>query len=146
MIPELKKPSKWSRKKVLTVNTEKWKFHMSEILFMGNLLSTWDIGPIQSKAEAVAEALKPETVAEVTAGSRPWDKEGRGCLQKRCYRPFGPQLGLKIRGGGGLGPSPGSAPESAKLLRSCKRLCQVQSWSSHSIWTETYHISGTFNY
>ena len=44
---------------------------MSEILFMGNLLSTWDIGPIQSKAEAVTEALKPETVAEVSAGSRP---------------------------------------------------------------------------
>ena len=71
MIPELKKPSKGSRKKVLTVNKEKWKFHMSEILFMGNLLSTWDIGPIQSKAEAVAEALKPETVAEVSDGSRP---------------------------------------------------------------------------
>lgn len=71
MIPELKKPSKGSRKKVLTVNKEKCKFLMSEILFMGNLLSTWDIGPIQSKAEAVAEALKPETVAEVSAGSRP---------------------------------------------------------------------------
>ena len=38
---------------------------------MGNLLSAWDIGPIQSKAQAVAEALKPETVAEVSAGSRP---------------------------------------------------------------------------
>ena len=145
MIPKLKKPSKGSRKTVLTVNKEKCKFHLCEILFMGNLLSAWDIGPIQSKAEAVAEALKPETVAEVSAGSRPWDKEGRGCLQKRCYRPFGPQLGLKIRGGC-LGPSPGSATGNAKLLRSCKRLCQVQSWSSHSIWTETYHISGTFNY
>ena len=44
---------------------------MSEILFMGNLLSTWDTGPIQSKAEVVAEALKPETVADVSAGSRP---------------------------------------------------------------------------
>ena len=44
---------------------------MSEILFMGNLLSTWDIAPIQSKAEAVAEALKSETVADVSAGSRP---------------------------------------------------------------------------
>ena len=44
---------------------------MSEILFMGNLLSAWDIGLIQSEAEAVAEALKPETVAEVSAGSRP---------------------------------------------------------------------------
>ena len=71
MTPELKKPSKGSRKKVLTVNKEKCKFHMCENLFMGNLLSEWDIGLIQSEAEAVAEALKPETVAEVSAGSRP---------------------------------------------------------------------------
>ena len=43
---------------------------MSEILLMGNQLSARTIGPIQSKAEAVTEALKPETVAEVSAGSR----------------------------------------------------------------------------
>ena len=71
MTPELKKPSKGSRKKVLTVNKEKCKFHMCENLFMGNLLSAWDIECIQSEAEAVTEALKPETVAEVSAGSRP---------------------------------------------------------------------------
>ena len=43
---------------------------MSEILLMGNQLSARAIGPIQSKAEALTEALKPETVAEVSAGSR----------------------------------------------------------------------------
>ena len=37
------------------------------------------------------------------AGSRPWDR-GRGWrkgtgLQKKCFWPFGPQFGLKIRGG-----------------------------------------------
>ena len=45
---------------------------------MGNQLSARAIGPIESKAEAVTEALKPETVAEVSAGSRPWDKGGEG--------------------------------------------------------------------
>ena len=113
---------------------------------MGNQLSARAIGPIQSKAEAVTEALKPETVAEVSAGSRPWDKggEGGGRSAIKFFRVFGPQFGLKIRrGGGGTGPSPGSATGSAKLLGSCKRLCQVQTWSGHSVWTETYHISGT---
>ena len=105
MIPKLKKPSKGSRKTVLTVNKEKCKFHLSAILFMGNQLSTWDIGPIQSKAEAVKEALKPETVAEVSAGSRPWDKggEGGGRSAIKFFRLFGPQFGLKIRRGGGVG-------------------------------------------
>lgn len=43
---------------------------MCDILFTGNQFSARAIGPIQSKAEAVTEALKPETVAEVSAGSR----------------------------------------------------------------------------
>ena len=31
--------------------------------------------------------------------SRPLDNEGGGGgLQKKCFRPFGPQFGLKIRG------------------------------------------------
>ena len=36
---------------------------------------------------------------------------GRGPGLKKCFfRPFGPQFGQKIRGGGGeRGPSPGSA-------------------------------------
>ena len=34
---------------------------------------------------------------------------GGGCSQKKFFQPFGPQFGLKIKGGvGGSGPSPGS--------------------------------------
>ena len=35
--------------------------------------------------------------------SRPWDKGGGGGL-KKIFRPFGPQFGPKIRGGGGAAP------------------------------------------
>ena len=41
------------------------KFHRSEIEFMGHLLSARGIGPTQAKVEAVTEARKPESVAEV---------------------------------------------------------------------------------
>ena len=37
-------------------------------------------------------------------------RKGRGGLQENFFGPFGPQFGLKIRGGRApLGPSPGSA-------------------------------------
>ena len=43
-----------------------------------------------------------------TRSSRPWDKGGPGL--KIFFPPFGPQFGLKVRGGGSSpGPSPGSA-------------------------------------
>ena len=42
--------------------------------------------------------------------SRLLDKGGGGGLQKKVFPPFGPQFGLKIRGGGLPGPSPGSLP------------------------------------
>ena len=59
----------------------------------------------------------PHTVADPdlqirgARSSRPWDK---GCgLQKDFFRPFGPQFGLKIRGG----PSPpGTSPRSATAI------------------------------
>ena len=35
-----------------------------------------------------------------------------GGLKTTFIRPFGPQFGLKIRGGGHPGPSPGSATDS----------------------------------
>ena len=35
-----------------------------------------------------------------------------GGLKTTFIRPVGPQFGLKIRGGGGPGPSPGSATDS----------------------------------
>ena len=54
------------QEKGLTLNKEKCKFHRSEIDFMGHLLSTRGIGPTtQVKVEAVTEASKPESVAEV---------------------------------------------------------------------------------
>ena len=49
----------------LTLNKEKCKFHMSELEFMGHLLSAREIGPYQTKVEAVTEARQPEPVAEV---------------------------------------------------------------------------------
>ena len=37
-------------------------------------------------------------------------RDGGGSLQKKFFPPFGPQFGLKLRGGPGpSGPSPGSA-------------------------------------
>ena len=49
----------------LTLNKEKCKFHMSELEFMGHLLSARGIGPTQGKVEAVTEARQPESAAEV---------------------------------------------------------------------------------
>ena len=40
----------------LTLNKEKCKFHLSELAFMGHLLSARRIGPSQAKVEAVTEA------------------------------------------------------------------------------------------
>ena len=53
------------QEKGLPLNKEKCKFHRSEIEFMGHLLSARGIGPTQAKVEAVTEARKPESVAEV---------------------------------------------------------------------------------
>ena len=49
----------------LMLNKEKCKFHMSELEFMGHLLSAQGIWPSQTKVEAVTEARQPESAAEV---------------------------------------------------------------------------------
>ena len=49
----------------LTLNSEKCKFKMPQLEFMGYLLSTRGIGPTESKVEAVVNAREPESVAEV---------------------------------------------------------------------------------
>ena len=49
----------------LTLNKEKCKFHMSELEFMGDLLSARGIGPSHTKVEAVTEARQPEPAAQV---------------------------------------------------------------------------------
>ena len=62
-----------------------------------------------------------------SGGSIPSDKGGGGGhldpkirggagFKKHFFRPFGPQFGSKIRGGGGPGPSPGSPTEKYCLL------------------------------
>ena len=60
----------------------------------------------------------PELDLEIRGArsSRPLDKGGGGRSPKENFRPFGPQFGLKMRGGGGGGggadPSPKSATET----------------------------------
>ena len=49
----------------LTLKKEKCKFHMSQLEFMGHLLSARRMGPTQTKVEAVTEARQPESAAEV---------------------------------------------------------------------------------
>ena len=49
----------------LTLNKEKCKFHMSELEFLGHLLSAQGIGPSQTKVEAVTEVRQPESAAAV---------------------------------------------------------------------------------
>ena len=49
----------------LTLNQEKCKFLMSELEFMGHLLSARGIEPSQAKGEAVSEARRPESAVEV---------------------------------------------------------------------------------
>ena len=63
----LKKALGRIQEKGLTLNKEKCKFHMSETEFMGHLLSARGIRPTQAKGEAVTEARKPESVAEVSS-------------------------------------------------------------------------------
>ena len=43
--------------------------------------------------------------------SKPGDNRGAPRGPKFFFRPFGPQFGLKIKGGAPPGPSPGSATE-----------------------------------
>ena len=61
-----------------------------------------------------------------SAGSRPLDKGGaghpdpqirRGAVSKKLFLPFGPQFGLKIRGG----PSPGAA--TVLCIQRTERFC-----------------------
>ena len=51
--------------KNLTLNPEKCQFWMTELTFMGYLLSGRGIGPTNSKVEAVKNARRPETASEM---------------------------------------------------------------------------------
>ena len=63
--------------------------------------------------------------------SRPWDKGGGGgagaVTPKKFFRPFKPQFGLKIRGGGPPGPSPKSAT-AQRLPWGQKKVTVVERW------------------
>ena len=49
------------------MNKEKCKFRMTELVFMGHLLSDRGIGPAQSKIAAVQNAREPKSSSEVRA-------------------------------------------------------------------------------
>ena len=55
-------------------------------------------------------AADPNLQVEGGGGGGHPDPEIRGDRpQKNIFRPFGPLFGLKVKGGGSPGPSPGSA-------------------------------------
>ena len=49
----------------LTLNKDKCKFYMPQVIFMGLVLSEKGIGPTQEKVKAVVDAREPENVSEV---------------------------------------------------------------------------------
>ena len=53
------------REEGLTLNQEKCVFRMSELTFMGYLLSSKGIGPTESRVEAVRNAKEPQNAGEV---------------------------------------------------------------------------------
>ena len=53
------------REEGLTLNKEKCVFTMSELTFMGYLLSSKGIGPTESRVEAVMNAKEPQNAGEV---------------------------------------------------------------------------------
>lgn len=53
------------KEKNLTINKDKCKMHMSQLEFMGFVLSKRGIGPTEEKVKAVVNAREPENVSEV---------------------------------------------------------------------------------
>ena len=53
------------RERGLSLNKSKCKFNMSQVEFMGHLLSARGIGPTKVKVEAVQQARQPESVSEI---------------------------------------------------------------------------------
>ena len=100
------------RQSLVLVETTK-VFHSKPVYIL--CLISWLMGALWATGLDVFTCLiEQRTVTtyriETSAGSRPWDKERGAGLQKKLFRPLGPQFGLKIRGGPGPpGPSPGSA-------------------------------------
>ena len=53
------------RDKGITLNRDKCQFNMSQVVFMGHVLSGRGVGPSDVKVKAVVEAREPKTSAEV---------------------------------------------------------------------------------
>ena len=53
------------RERNLTLNPDKCEFHMSQMTFMGLLLSTRGVGPSEEKVKAVLSAREPQNASEV---------------------------------------------------------------------------------
>ena len=48
------------KEKNLTLNAEKYRFHMTQMVFMGLVLTNNDIGPAKDKVKAIVDAREPE--------------------------------------------------------------------------------------
>ena len=53
------------KEKNLTLNAEKCKFHMTQMVFMGLVLSDNCIGPAEDKVKAIVDAREPQSASEV---------------------------------------------------------------------------------
>ena len=53
------------KEKNLTLNAEKCKFHMTQMVFMGLVLSDNGIGPAEDKVKAIVDAREPQSASEV---------------------------------------------------------------------------------
>ena len=50
------------KEKNLTLNAEKCKFHMTQMIFMGLVLSDNGIGPAEDKVKAIVDAREPQSI------------------------------------------------------------------------------------
>ena len=57
------------KEKNLTLNAEKCKFNMTQMVFMGLVLTNKGIGPTEDKVQAIVDARKPQNASEVRSFS-----------------------------------------------------------------------------
>ena len=53
------------KEKNLTMNAQKCRFHMTQMVFMGLVLTNNGIGPAEDKVKAIVDAREPQSVSEV---------------------------------------------------------------------------------
>ena len=64
----------------ITLNIEKCQFSMSQLTFMGHVLSSRGVGVAADKVKAVVEAKEPESVSEVRSFLGVVNCSGSTCL------------------------------------------------------------------